>query len=381
MRYKSYKNYKSSNVNYLPEFPSEWNIMNMKYLISNIQTGSTPSTKNQDYFNGNIQWFTPGDFKEQFLIEANKKITETAIRDNEAKLLGSGTVCIVGIGATLGKVAILKEESSFNQQITGINTNEKLNNRYLYYWLLDNNERINKIANYTTLPIINNEFLKNLKVLVPAIEEQEKIVEFLDKKSSEIDDLIEEKRKLIKLLKEKREAIITESVTKGVDKNVKMKNSGVEWIGKIPWDWQISKIKYITNINQNTLSENQNKDFRFKYVDIGSVNSFGEFGCLEEMSFEKAPSRARRKIKDGDTIISTVRTYLKAISSFKNIENENIICSTGFAVLTPTNKINSEYLALWVRNQKFINEIVRRSKGVSYPAITAKEIGDIEIIL
>ncbi|MEG1482824.1 restriction endonuclease subunit S [Clostridium sp.] len=251
MKYKAYKNYKSSNINYLPKLPNEWNIMNMKYLISNIQTGSTPSTKNEDYFNGNIQWFTPGDFTEQFLIESNKKITETAIKDNEAKLLRRGTVCIVGIGATLGKVAILKNESSFNQQITGINVNKKLNNRYLYYWLLDNKERINKIANYTTLPIINNEFLKNLKVFVPSVEEQEKIVEFLDKKTSEINELIEEKETLIKLLKEKREAIITEAVTKGLDKNVKMKDSGVEWIGVIPEEWKCIKIKYIFDIVKN----------------------------------------------------------------------------------------------------------------------------------
>jgi len=98
------------------------------------------------------------------------------------------------------------------------------------------------------------------------------------------------------------------------------------------------------------------------------------------MRFGGAPSRARRVISDGDTIVSTVRTYLKAITSFNKVE-DNLICSTGFAVLSPNNKIASDYLAYLMRSSIYIDEIVRNSFGVSYPAINSSILGSLHCIL
>ncbi|MDA2480178.1 restriction endonuclease subunit S [Bacillus cereus group sp. Bce025] len=158
------------------------------------------------------------------------------------------------------------------------------------------------------------------------------------------------------------------------------KDSKVSWIGKIPSDWEISKLKFQTNINKNTLAENTDPFYEIQYVDIGNVDSNGEIGELQKYCFEQAPSRARRIVKNGDTLVSTVRTYLKAITSVKEAPN-NLICSTGFAVLTPKNGMDSLYLSYLVRSDIYIDEIVSRSVGVSYPAINASEIGELECIL
>ncbi|MDO5039068.1 restriction endonuclease subunit S [Clostridium sp.] len=352
MRYKSYENYKNSNINYLPKLPSEWDIMNMKYLISDIQTGSTPSTKNEDYFNGNIQWFTPGDFTGKFLIKSNKTITDLAINDNQVKLLKGGTVCIVGIGATLGKVAILKNESSFNQQVTGISTNEKLNNKYLYYWLLDNKEKINKIANYTTLPIINNEFLKNLKVFVPSIEEQEKIVEFLDKKTSEIDGLINKKERLIELLKEKQEVLIREAVTKGLDKNIKMKNSGIDWIGEIPENWDISLLKYISHSDKYSIvdgpfgSDMKNEEYVDEGVPIIQLNNIGEgihkFNNIKYITEQKAEDLKRHTVYPGEIVIAKMMPAGRA--TIVSDRFDKYIISSDSIRLKLSNEYNYEFV-------------------------------------
>ena len=90
-----------------------------------------------------------------------------------------------------------------------------------------------------------------------------------------------------------------------------MKPSGIAWIGNIPESWSLQPLKYISNCNQKVISETTPPTFTFSYVDIGSVTFEHGIGELEELIFEDSPSRARRVVTDGDTIISTVRTYLK----------------------------------------------------------------------
>src|SRR5690625_1055289 len=100
----------------------------------------------------------------------------------------------------------------------------------------------------------------------------------------------------------------------------KYKDSGVEWIGEIPQDWRISKVKYKARINELTLAETTDSNTQIKYIDIGSVDSTGKILLKEKMKFEHAPSRARRVLRKNDTIISTVRTYLRAIATIKKAE-------------------------------------------------------------
>lgn len=159
------------------------------------------------------------------------------------------------------------------------------------------------------------------------------------------------------------------------------KDSRIQWIGKIPSHWSISKIKYQTVINKHNLNEQTPDEYIIKYIDIGNVNSAGQIQELQEYKFCNAPSRARRIVKKDDLLISTVRTYLKAITSILDDVDDNVICSTGFAVLTPKHTIDPLYLHYLSRSEIYIDEIVSRSTGVSYPAINASEIGNLECIL
>lgn len=114
-------------------------------------------------------------------------------------------------------------------------------------------------------------------------------------------------------------------------------DSGVVWLGEVPKHWGLARVKEIAYINQKTLPDSTSLEYEFDYVDIGGV-TYGASGySSERMIFRDAPSRAKRIVKNGDTIVSTVRTYLKAITQIGNAEN--LIVSTGFAVLTPKKKI------------------------------------------
>lgn len=155
------------------------------------------------------------------------------------------------------------------------------------------------------------------------------------------------------------------------------KDSGIDWIGKIPKGWSTNKIKYVSNVNSEALTEKTSGELEIHYIDIGNCNTDGTYKPPEPIVFSEAPSRARRVAHTNDTIISTVRTYLKAIAFIKESTN-NLIASTGFAVLKPVD-VNPRFLFCSVKAQHFVDTICSLSVGVSYPAINASVLGDIKI--
>ena len=146
-----------------------------------------------------------------------------------------------------------------------------------------------------------------------------------------------------------------------------MKPSGIDWIGDIPESWNVKPLKYLAKCNQDVLLETTAPDYSFRYVDIGSVTYESGITEYQELRFEDSPSRARRRVSVGDTIISTVRTYLKAIAIIS--DSENVIVSTGFAVYTPDKAICPRYLYYFCKSEGFVQEIDKNSYGIAYPAI------------
>jgi type I restriction enzyme S subunit len=140
--------------------------------------------------------------------------------------------------------------------------------------------------------------------------------------------------------------------------------------------WQ--RLKYLVEVNARDLDENVDPGFEFRYLDIGSVGRGVLFEEPERMTLAEAPSRARRLVQSGDTIVSTVRTYLRAVWPVQG-ETDDLIVSTGFAVLSPGSRLDARYLGWVAQSDPVIEEIVARSVGVSYPAINGSEIGDIAV--
>ena len=147
---------------------------------------------------------------------------------------------------------------------------------------------------------------------------------------------------------------------------------------KFPNGWEEKRLKFIASYNDETLSEKTDPDYQIEYVDISSVDLVKGVTHIESLTFDSAPSRARRIVRDGDTIVSTVRTYLKSIATIKN-PPENMIVSTGFAVIRPETEIDKSYLAYFMQSQSFVDSVVAHSVGVSYPAINASDLACLPI--
>ena len=143
-------------------------------------------------------------------------------------------------------------------------------------------------------------------------------------------------------------------------------------LGTIPAHWDVARLKYLATLNDETLPESTDPSFEMTYVDIGSVDAVAGITETETVAFEKAPSRARRVVRDGDVVISTVRTYLRAIAAIHTPES-GLIVSTGFAVLRPW-RLESSFASYALRAPHFLERVVANSVGVSYPAINANSL-------
>jgi type I restriction enzyme S subunit len=149
----------------------------------------------------------------------------------------------------------------------------------------------------------------------------------------------------------------------------------------VPTTFPSQRLKYSATINDQTLSEITDPDFQLQYIDIGNVDSSGNVHEVVTYRFEDAPSRARRLVREGDVIVSTVRTYLKAIAPILN-PPDGLVVSTGFAVVRPRNGVlYPGFCKYLLREPRFLFEVEARSVGVSYPAINSSDLGDIRVVL
>ena len=158
------------------------------------------------------------------------------------------------------------------------------------------------------------------------------------------------------------------------------RDSGVEWLGEIPAQWDVRRLKHAATIDDEALSESTNPGLQLLYVDIGSVDATNGIQRKERMTFADAPSRARRRVREGDVIVSTVRTYLRAIAPIVDPE-PNLVVSTGFAVVRPMEDLDGRYAAYALRAPHFVDAVVANSEGVSYPAVSPSKLSGLAIAL
>ena len=203
---------KDSGIPWIGQIPEDWKIGRLKFYAQ-IKTGSTPPTNIKQYFDENINWFTPSDFKNMYLNNSERKIASSFLTDFNITLFPLKTTLLVGIGATCGKIALINNEGYCNQQITAIVASNNIDRKFMFYEMSAIQKYLKENALYTTLPILNNEYIKNINIIIADIEIQQQIVDYLDKRCEEIDNLIKIKQEKIEKLKEYKKSLIYQYVT------------------------------------------------------------------------------------------------------------------------------------------------------------------------
>ena len=334
-RYRSDDELKDSGVEWIDKIPKDWERNKLKHELK-FSVGATPSTSNKDFFEGENIWVTISDLKGKYCGESKTKITQEAIKSTNMKKVPCNSL-LYSFKLSVGQVAFTTKELYTNEAIASFYPNEKYNLNFWYYalktYLIENaNENIYGAK------LLNQDLINNANVFVPNKLEQEKIANFLDKKTSQFDLIISKKEELIKKLEEAKKSLISEVVT-GKVKVVKtddgyelikrsseeMKDSGVEWLGSIPKDWEVKKLKYIATINPPKYSVKKfvDKDIDVSFVPMDSVR-------LGNIKLDK--TKKISEVIDGYTLFEDNDIVMAKVTPC--FENRNISICKGL-----TNKI------------------------------------------
>ena len=302
---KPYSKYKASGVEWIGDIPESWSSWKLSHAIPKIGSGTTPEAGNPIYHeNGNINWLNTGDLNDGIIYSCSKKITDKAIEDyTSLKIYPSGSLVMAMYGATIGKTSIIMFDTTTNQACCVFSKSDIIDIKFLQFWFLGNKEFIINLAIGGGQPNISQNILKDIRIFCPTLPEQTIIANFLDRKTTELDTLIANKKSLIELLKEERTAIINHAITKGISglnhdsldlldskdyenqenqsnpknhgsDNVRYKDSGIEWIGEIPEHWEVKRLRYLAKIC-NGQDQKAVLDEDGKYPIYGSGGIFG----------------------------------------------------------------------------------------------------------
>jgi type I restriction enzyme S subunit len=362
-RYKRYERYKDSGVEWIGEIPEHWNNKKISWIFNIIGSGTTPSTSNLEYYDGDVPWVNTGDLNDGYLYETSKMITDLALKDySTLKFYPIDTLLIAMYGATIGKLSITKIIATTNQACCALAQPKNVNIKFIFYWFLANRNHIIAMAYGGGQPNISQNLIKSLRINLPEKHEQNAIVNFLDQKTAVIDGLIADKEKLIELLQEKRQAIITEAVTKGLNPNVRLKDSGIEWIGEIPEHWGVSKIKFTTYVKGRIGWQGLRAD---EFIDEGPylvtgtdfVDGLVNWDSCYHISMERYNEAPPIQLRENDLLITKDGTIGK-VAIVKN-KPKYAILNSGIFVTRPKNSAYLTEFMYWILNSQVFNKFIQ----------------------
>ncbi len=243
--WRRYAEYKDSGVDWLSEVPEHWDLKPLRYIFT-VVGGSTPSSGVPEYWDGDIPWVTPedlGQLPSNYVTTTRRQITQAGYESCGTTMVPIGSL-IMSTRAPVGHLAIAGKRLCTNQGCKALVLQKSETVRYYYYQLLTGRAEVRSWAQGSTFQELGRNKLGSIELVQPPLAEQQAIAAFLDRETEKIDDLIAKRERLIGLLEEKRTALISRAVTKGLDPNVPMKDSGVEWLGEIPAHWETWKVAH-----------------------------------------------------------------------------------------------------------------------------------------
>lgn len=237
---KPYPAYKNSGVSWLGEVPDHWEVRRLKDTFERIVGGSTPSSSEVAYWDGDVVWITPADIsKAERLRTSIRRITREGLKSCSSELVPPGSI-VVTSRAPVGNVALADVELCTNQGCKALVISDDVMHPlfgFAVMFILKN--ELQSLATGTTFTEVSTTKLGAVPIPLPPLPEQSAIVRFLNHADRKIRRYIRAKQKLIKLLEEQKQAIIHRAVTRGLDPNVRLKPSGIEWLGEVPEHWEV----------------------------------------------------------------------------------------------------------------------------------------------
>lgn len=345
--------------------------------VAKIFTGTTPPTNNEEYYSSDdVDWYTPSDFSYESVNvgHSEKKISKKYFSETKASLYCKGCVAIVCIG-TIGKVGYVNHSFYTNQQINVLQFNKEIFPKYGAYFLNTQKNLLTTIAPSVTLPILNQARLGDLWISYPSLEVQQRIVSYLDDKTAKID-------KAVSLLQKKRDAytrlktsIINRAVTRGLNTNVKLKDSGVDWIGMIPEGWKISLLKHACNgiTDGSHFSPESIYGDGKPYITVSNVrNDVIDINGASRISDKDFDILAKNgcQPKVGDILLSKDGT----VGRTAIVTNNNFVVLSSLGIISPSKNLTSKFLKYMLDSRLLQNQMEVMMAGAALKRITIFKI-------
>lgn len=245
--------------------PSSWQRTYLGHLVD-VRSGATPSKDEPSFWNGEIPWVSPKDMKVLRIADSEDHVSDAALSGSALRWVAKGSVLMVTRGMILNHtvpIALAERPLTINQDMKALVPRRDLQGDYLMWLLVGLNPailaRVEEAAHGTKA--LRTEQWRKLPLAVPPIDIQRRIADFLDRKTASIDTLIAKREQLLALLAEKRQALITQAVTKGLDPNVPMKDTGVAWFGQVPKHWEVSRIGYMAVVGNGSTPSREEARF------------------------------------------------------------------------------------------------------------------------
>lgn len=282
-RYRNKDEMKDSGIDIVGNIPNSWKVGKAQYYF-NVYSGGTPSTNKSSYWDGNIPWINSGEVQNGIVKNISKYITESGLKESSTKLIPKNTTLLAMTGSTCGKVGYLTFDSAANQSVMAFTEPKNCNSKFLFYYLLCQNNQVEYFKTGGAQGGINVDNGKKFYVNIPSNIEQEKIAKFLDEKTVEFDSVISKKEALIEKLEEAKKSLISEVVTGKVKviktsdgyelverKQEEMKDSGVEWLGDIPRDWKVKRLRFLGNLQNGISKSSEEFGHGYPFISYGDV--------------------------------------------------------------------------------------------------------------
>ena len=354
---------KYSGVEWIGSIPENWNIDKLKYCTNEISSGGTPESSNLDYYDdiNGIPWVAIGDMStKEYISNTSKKLTLEGIKSKNLKIYPSGTL-LYSIFATIGKTSFLQTAATINQAILAIIPNKKIDKLYLKYQLNAMEEYVLSECSTNTQNNLNSTKVKNFNLVLPELMEQKLIANFLDEKVSNLDNILIDLRKQIEILNDYRKSLITECITKGLDKNIKFKESRV---GKIPLSWETKPIKYICNIQPKVCYKNIREDDFVTFLPMDHIKK-GYFINNQAKLYDNDNSYT--SFEEGDIIMAKVTPCFENgnIAITKDLHNGYGFGSSELFVFRANDYVEQKFLFYWLQNDNFVKTATSNMTGAA----------------
>ena len=367
---------------------NEWKEYRLEDISQIIFSGGTPSTRNEEFWDGDIPWLSSGETRNSFINKTEKTITEEGVKNSSTKLALNGDIVIAsaGQGFTRGQVSFCNIDTYINQSLIAIRANNiLLNNKYLYYNLKSRYNELRQISDsHSIRGSLTTKMIKDLIIKLPSLEEQEKIANIL----SSLDDKIELNNEMNKTLEEMAQSIFKRWFIDFEFPNEDgepYKSSGGEMVdselGMIPKGWEVKKISELIEVKDGTHASPKVSKEGFPLVTSKHIK--GDRIAIEDAKIisekDYLEVNKRSKVDTGDILISMIGTV--GLTYFVQEEEINFAIKNIGLFKTSQNKTLSEYFYLYLKSDNMKNYIEARLAGTTQKYISLGELRNIPVVL